>query len=72
MQSSTLTSELPSELTLYVSQEQFETLAAVNRDLKLERTAVGELIVNLQEANPVSAILVSADNSETALKPMNN
>ena len=43
---STLTLELPDELTLYVTQEQFELLAAANRDLKLERTAVGQLIVN--------------------------
>ena len=45
-QPKTLSLELPSELTLYVTQEQFETLAAANRDLRLERTAQGELIVN--------------------------
>ncbi len=45
-QAKTLSLELPSELVLQVSQEQFETLAAVNRDLRLERTAEGELIVN--------------------------
>jgi Uma2 family endonuclease len=38
--------ELPSSIGLYVTQEQFVALAAVNRDLKLERTAQGELIVN--------------------------
>jgi Uma2 family endonuclease len=37
---------LPSSIRLYVTQEQFLALAAVNRDLKLERTAQGELIVN--------------------------
>ncbi|MEM9265653.1 MAG: Uma2 family endonuclease [Cyanobacteria bacterium P01_F01_bin.13] len=42
----TLSLELPSELTLHVTQQQFETLAITNRDLKLERTAAGELIVN--------------------------
>ncbi|MEC4894574.1 MAG: Uma2 family endonuclease [Oscillatoria sp. PMC 1051.18] len=38
--------ELPQNLALYVTQEQFATLAAANRDLRLERTASGELIVN--------------------------
>jgi Uma2 family endonuclease len=42
----TLFLELPSEIALQVTQEQFEALAAANRDLKLERTAAGELIVN--------------------------
>jgi Uma2 family endonuclease len=42
----TLSMELPSSIGLYVTQEQFAALAAVNRDLKLERTAQGELIVN--------------------------
>ncbi len=42
----TLSLELPSELVLQVTQEQFEALAAANRDLKLERTSEGELIVN--------------------------
>lgn len=42
----TLSIELPSSIGLYVTQEQFAALAAVNRDLKLERTAQGELIVN--------------------------
>jgi Uma2 family endonuclease len=42
----TLLIELPSSIALYVSQEQFAALAAANRDLKLERTATGELIVN--------------------------
>ena len=45
-QPETLSLELPSELVLQVTQEQFEALAAANRDLKLERTAQGELIVN--------------------------
>ena len=40
-----LTLELPKNITLRVSQEEFEAIAAVNRDLQLERTANGELIV---------------------------
>ncbi|MGC9528426.1 MAG: Uma2 family endonuclease [Limnospira sp.] len=42
----TLSLELPKTIKLYVTQEQFAALAAVNRDLQLERTAEGELIVN--------------------------
>ncbi|AFY35385.1 Uma2 family endonuclease [Calothrix sp. PCC 7507] len=42
----TLLIELPSTIGLYVTQEQFAALAAANRDLRLERTAQGELIVN--------------------------
>ena len=38
--------ELPHELKLHVSLEQFAALAVANRDLRLERTATGELIVN--------------------------
>ncbi len=38
--------ELPSTIALYITQKQFAALAAVNRDLKLERTAQGEFIVN--------------------------
>ena len=38
--------ELPKTLSLYVTQEQFTILSQANRDLKLERTATGELIVN--------------------------
>lgn len=41
-----LSIELPSSIGLYVTQEQFAALAAVNRDLKLDRNAQGELIVN--------------------------
>ena len=37
---------LPREISLYVGVEEFERLATVNRDLRLERTAAGELIVN--------------------------
>ena len=44
--SQTLPIELPSSIGLHVTQEQFAALAAVNRDLKLERSAQGELIVN--------------------------
>jgi Uma2 family endonuclease len=42
----TLSIELPKSIGLYVTQEQFAALAAANRDLRLERTARGELIVN--------------------------
>ena len=45
-QTETLSIELPSKLVLQVTQEQFEALAAANRDLQLERTSEGELIVN--------------------------
>ena len=38
--------ELPTSTILNVTVEQFEALAAANRDLRLERTSVGELIVN--------------------------
>jgi len=37
---------LPKTIRLYVTQEQFAALAASNRELRLERTAQGELIVN--------------------------
>ncbi|NEZ66595.1 Uma2 family endonuclease [Leptolyngbyaceae cyanobacterium CCMR0082] len=37
---------LPGEVALKVTSEQFAVLAAANRDLRLERTATGELIVN--------------------------
>jgi Uma2 family endonuclease len=42
----TLLLNLPKTLKLYVTPEQFEILAACNRELQLERTAEGELIVN--------------------------
>jgi Uma2 family endonuclease len=42
----TITLELPTSTILHVTPEQFEELAAVNPDLRLERTAQGELIVN--------------------------
>lgn len=38
--------QLPQELTLHVTPEQFKMLAAANRELRLERTAIGELVVN--------------------------
>lgn len=41
-----ITLELPNELRLQVTHEQFEALAAANGDLRLERTTAGELIVN--------------------------
>jgi Uma2 family endonuclease len=37
---------IPPTLTLTVTREQFVELALANRDLQLERTATGELIVN--------------------------
>ena len=42
----TLLIELPKTIGLYVTQEQFAAIAAANRDLRLERTAQGEIIVN--------------------------
>ena len=42
----TLTFELPKNVTLYVSHLDFAAIAAANRDLRLERTAKGELMVN--------------------------
>ncbi|MGB3404745.1 MAG: Uma2 family endonuclease [Microcoleaceae cyanobacterium] len=42
----TLSLELPRTLKLYVTPEQFEALAASNRKLRMERTSLGELIVN--------------------------
>jgi Uma2 family endonuclease len=42
----TLSIELPKTIGLLVTQEQFAALAAANRDLRLERTALGELIAN--------------------------
>ena len=42
----TLSIELPSAITLHVTPEQFEALSIANRDLRLERSAIGELIVN--------------------------
>jgi len=42
----TISIQLPKAIALKVSLEQFEFLAVANRDLRLERTATGELIVN--------------------------
>jgi len=42
----TLQIQWPATLQLSVTQEQFEALAAVNPDLRLERTSQGELIVS--------------------------
>ncbi|MBP0031261.1 Uma2 family endonuclease [Roseofilum sp. Guam] len=44
-QSKSLWLQLPQELNLRVTSEQFAMLAATNRELGLERTATGELIV---------------------------
>lgn len=43
--SQTLAVNIPATLTLTVTHEQFVQLALANRDLQLERTATGELIV---------------------------
>jgi Uma2 family endonuclease len=45
-QPETLSLELPSSIALHVTPEQFAALAIANRDLRLELTATGELIVN--------------------------
>lgn len=45
-QSQPLWLQLPQDLALCVTLEQFAVLAAANRTLRLERTATGELIVN--------------------------
>jgi Uma2 family endonuclease len=37
---------LPKTIVLHVTQEQFAALAVANPDLRLERTAQGELAVN--------------------------
>lgn len=42
----THTLHIPATLKFHVTPEQFATLAIHNRDLRLERTATGELIVN--------------------------
>ncbi|MEC4804957.1 MAG: Uma2 family endonuclease [Jaaginema sp. PMC 1080.18] len=41
-----LSLQLPPQLVLQVTPDQFAALAAANRELQLERTASGELIVN--------------------------
>ena len=46
LETETLSIELPKNIKLYVTPEQFAALAASNRELQLERTAKGELIVN--------------------------
>lgn len=38
--------QLPDQLLLQVTREQFVALVSANRDLRLERTTTGELIVN--------------------------
>ena len=42
----TLTFEIPSDFTLHVTSDEFAAIAAINRDLRLERTSTGDLIVN--------------------------
>ena len=46
LETETLLIELPKTIGLLVTQEQFAAIAAANRDLRLERTAKGELVVN--------------------------
>jgi Uma2 family endonuclease len=46
IQPETISLEVPNSIALLVSGEQFEALALANPDLRLERTAQGELIVN--------------------------
>lgn len=41
----TIAVNIPTEINLKITHEQFVELAQVNRDLQLERTATGELIV---------------------------
>lgn len=45
-QPKTISLSIPTEVTLHVTHEEFEALSQANRDLRLERTAQGELIVN--------------------------
>jgi Uma2 family endonuclease len=45
-QRSVLSISLPAEFHLQVTPQQFEQLAQINRELRLERSATGELIVN--------------------------
>ncbi|MEG4274901.1 MULTISPECIES: Uma2 family endonuclease [unclassified Microcoleus] len=45
-QPETISIELPNAIALFVTGEQFDILALANPDLRLERTAEGELIVN--------------------------
>jgi Uma2 family endonuclease len=45
-QSETVSLSVPRTVSLSVTHAEFETLASVNQDLKLERTAQGGLIVN--------------------------
>ncbi|NEP59795.1 MAG: Uma2 family endonuclease [Symploca sp. SIO2G7] len=46
LQTETLLLELPKAVTLHITQEQFAALVTANRDLRMERTSQGELIVN--------------------------
>lgn len=41
-----ITVNLPAQISLNISHEQFIQLAEVNREIRLERTAKGELILN--------------------------
>ncbi len=46
LQPKSLLLEIPNEIALTVTPKQFAALAAANRDLRLERTKIGHLIVN--------------------------
>ena len=46
VETTSLLLQLPTQLALQVTPEQFAVLAAANHELRLERTATGELIVN--------------------------
>ncbi|MGL5197028.1 MAG: Uma2 family endonuclease, partial [Chroococcales cyanobacterium] len=46
VKSETVTLQLPWDLNLQVTPEQFAAIASANPELKLERTATGDLIVN--------------------------
>ena len=58
--------------TFKVTHEQFQQIAAVNRELRLERTATGELIVMPpQEAIQANATKMCQDNSGSGIaKPI--
>ena len=44
-ESETLSLEIPREIVLHVTPEQFEAIAVANRDLKLERTDVKNKVI---------------------------
>ncbi|NEO87417.1 MAG: Uma2 family endonuclease [Spirulina sp. SIO3F2] len=46
LRANSLCLQIPEQLTLQVTPEQFAELVAANRELRLERTATGELLMN--------------------------